>query len=249
MLRQGTLPSVAYAFNTSGSIVNVGHSWGSQLTYGLSSLHPNVTDAVVLTGFSTNGSFANGLTASTNSEIASLNQPLRFGSGSVSAQNQSRTLSSLTSILASSAFDLTPSQQADLLRSTTLWDIVSGLPSTPSFPSSPQNLSSGYLTWASSFGNQYNFLHPPGIDPMILPYSESTKQPYTMGELLTTGNISPASPIAAFTGPVLIINGVEDSIFCGGDCLSSITGQPNGTTILNEARKNSQGRGLSRTSR
>ena len=73
---------------------------------------------------------------------------------------------------------------------------------------------------------------------MILPYSESTKQPYTMGELLTLGNLAPASPIAAFTGPVLVVDGVEDSVMCGGDCLSSITGQPNGPTILDEARRN-----------
>lgn len=32
--------------------VHVGHSFGSLMTYGLSSKYPNITDAIVLTGFS-----------------------------------------------------------------------------------------------------------------------------------------------------------------------------------------------------
>lgn len=59
-----------------------------------------------------------------------------------------------------------------------------------------------------------------------------------MGELLTLSNLAPASPISAFTGPMLIVNGVKDSGMCGGDYLSSITGQPNAPTILDEASTN-----------
>ena len=145
------------------------------------------------------------------------------------------TIAELARLVASLPLNLTPAQQADLLRSTTLWDLISGLPSTPSFPTTPQNLPSGYLTWASAWGNQYVFFYPPGADPGILPYSESTKQPYTIGELLTLGNLAPALGISAFTGPVLVVDGVEDSVFCGGDCLASITGEPNGTSILDAA--------------
>lgn len=38
-------------------IVHVGHSFGSIMTYGLSSMYPNATDAIVLTGFSQVPSF------------------------------------------------------------------------------------------------------------------------------------------------------------------------------------------------
>lgn len=81
---------------------------------------------------------------------------------------------------------------------------------------------------------------------MMLPYSESTKQPSTMGELLTLVNLGPASRIAVFTGPVLVVDEVEGGITCGGDCLLSIIGQSNGTTSVDEARICFQKRARSR---
>ena len=72
----------------------------------------------------------------------------------------------------------------------------------------------------------------------MLLYTESTKQTYAIGELLTSSNFAPASPIASFTGPMIVVDGVEDGIFCGGNQLSSITAQPNGPAILDGAKKN-----------
>lgn len=60
----------------------------------------------------------------------------------------------------------------------------------------------------------------------MLPYTESTKQTYIIRKLLTSGNLAPASPIASFTGPVIVVDGGEDGIFCGDNWLWSITAQP-----------------------
>jgi pimeloyl-ACP methyl ester carboxylesterase len=56
LLKKGTLPG---AEGTKFSkAVNVGHSFGSAETFALTVLYPDVTDGIVLTGFSLNGSYA-----------------------------------------------------------------------------------------------------------------------------------------------------------------------------------------------
>jgi hypothetical protein len=45
----------------------------------------------------------------------------------------------------------------------------------------------------------------------MLPYTESTKPTSTIGELLTSSNLAPASLIASFAGPVIVVDGVERS--------------------------------------
>lgn len=144
---------------TPQKIAHVGHSFGSELTMGLSVMAPNLTDAVVLTGFSYNSSFQPQAFASFNSQLAKLNQPDRFG-------------------------DLDP----------------------------------GFLTWINNQSNQFAFLYPSGFEPSILTFSESTKYPYTVGEILTQGGGSIAKE---FKGSVLVLTGVEDAIFCGGNCYST----------------------------
>ncbi|KAF5129786.1 hypothetical protein E5D57_006117 [Metarhizium anisopliae] len=47
--RGGQLRGVAHKFNKT---VHLGHSFGSAMTYALTALHPDITDAIVLTGFS-----------------------------------------------------------------------------------------------------------------------------------------------------------------------------------------------------
>ena len=54
MLRNGTFPNVNHTFT---KVVHVGHSFGSAQTYSLANMYPNITDAIVLTGFSMNSSF------------------------------------------------------------------------------------------------------------------------------------------------------------------------------------------------
>lgn len=56
MLREGKCPGAKDA--KFDKIVNVGHSFGSAQTFTLALLYPEVTDGIVLTGFSQNGSFA-----------------------------------------------------------------------------------------------------------------------------------------------------------------------------------------------
>ena len=100
-----------------------------------------------------------------------------------------------------------------------------------------RNLPSGYLTWANATSNEETFLDPGFFDPAILQFSESTKQPFTTGEVLTLGGSPPTVP--HFKGPVQVLVGGEswtkicvslltlptnrlytdqDFIFCGGDC-------------------------------
>lgn len=53
-LRNGSIAGIP-AYNTT---VHIGHSFGSQHTYTLTAMYPNITDGIGLTGFSQNGSFA-----------------------------------------------------------------------------------------------------------------------------------------------------------------------------------------------
>lgn len=53
MLRAGTLPGISTAFSR---VIHVGHSFGALLTFQLSLMYPSDPDAVILTGFSANGS-------------------------------------------------------------------------------------------------------------------------------------------------------------------------------------------------
>ncbi|KAM3076375.1 hypothetical protein ACMFMG_007195 [Clarireedia jacksonii] len=80
----------------------------------------------------------------------------------------------------------------------------------------------GYLTWANIGANQFAFLAPPYYNPLIGEYTERNKQPFTTGEILTLGSQPSSAP--DFTGPVLVLTGNEDEIFCGGDC-SATDGQ------------------------
>ncbi|TGO12115.1 hypothetical protein BTUL_0094g00270 [Botrytis tulipae] len=76
MLRNGTFPS---AMNTSYSrIVHIGHSFGSAQTYALANMYPNITDGIVLTGFTMNSSFVSSFAAGGNFQQAQENQPSRF---------------------------------------------------------------------------------------------------------------------------------------------------------------------------
>lgn len=94
----------------------------------------------------------------------------------------------------------------------------------------------GYLTNTDASSNQYLFFLPGYFDPMLLLFTEETKQPVTPGELLTQGSLPMAN---AYAGPVLVITGCESDLdafkekimlisfpandlpFCGGDCLAT----------------------------
>ena len=51
---------------------------------------------------------------------------------------------------------------------------------------------------------------------IVLELQYSQKETNTFGELLTLGGI--ATPAPGFTGPIDILLGQNDFVFCGGDC-------------------------------
>ena len=141
MFREGKFPGVSTAFD---KIVHVGHSFGSAQTYALVAMYPNVSDGIVLTGFSMNASFVGYFFAGANFVEANENTP----------------------------------RLAD-------------------YPN-------GYLISSDIEANQYLFFYPGYFDPNILVLAENTKQPVTVGELLTLGS---APMMNSFTGPVMVITG------------------------------------------
>ncbi|KAK3117589.1 hypothetical protein LTR53_000914 [Teratosphaeriaceae sp. CCFEE 6253] len=79
------------------------------------------------------------------------------------------------------------------------------------------NCSTGSLTWPDELANQFSFLTYPYFDPAVLAYTEAHKYPFSLGEILTGSVMS--FNASAFTGPVLMISGDTDLIFCGSDCV------------------------------
>ncbi|KAI9648420.1 hypothetical protein NHQ30_003054 [Ciborinia camelliae] len=76
MLRNGTFPSAAgKSYNR---VVHIGHSFGSAQTYALANLYPNISDGIVLTGFTMKSSFLGYFAAGGNFQQAQENQPARF---------------------------------------------------------------------------------------------------------------------------------------------------------------------------
>jgi pimeloyl-ACP methyl ester carboxylesterase len=176
MLRNGTFPGVNHTFS---KVVHVGHSFGSAQTYALASMYPNITDGLVLTGFSMNESFVNPFIAGGNFQQANRNQPLRFGN--ITGTQAQNVLSMYAEPLASyiSPFDLT------------------------SLPA-PQALPNGYLVTSNIEANKLQFFKPHYYDPAILELAERTKQLVTEGELLTLASLPMRNK---FAGPVMVIDG------------------------------------------
>jgi pimeloyl-ACP methyl ester carboxylesterase len=181
-------------------VVHVGHSFGSLLTFALISFFPTVSDGAILTGFSGATQFLPITLAGWDFVSAAANQPLRFGSASPSILNKIVNLKASVAELVK--FDL-----LDLVAAP-----AKGEKQTP--------LPSGYLTWGNLGANQFTFLTPPFYDPAFATVLEQTKQPVTMGELLTIG-AAPPFGAQEFAGPVLVLTGQFDQIFCGGDCLAT----------------------------
>ena len=213
MLRNGTFPTVPVAFQ---KIVTVGHSFGSIQTYSLSALHPEAQDGIVLTGFSGDTAYLNAAIAAWNLHLARLNQPYRFGDArnraTPSGFDRSINLYTLT-YQALKGIGLSDAEIQQELTTTEYGNILtlSNATSTPD----PQNLPAGYLTWPDFSSNQYTFFYPGYFDLGLGLQIEATKQPVTTGELLTLASF-PAG--TSFTGPVQVVTGEKDAIFCGGDC-------------------------------
>ncbi|KAI4184799.1 MAG: hypothetical protein L6R41_004498 [Letrouitia leprolyta] len=77
-------------------------------------------------------------------------------------------------------------------------------------------LPNGYLVQPNQQSIQFPYFRFPNIDPQILAIALGNKQTQTFGELFTLGSIVAPSP--QFHGPVDVLLGENDLVFCGGDC-------------------------------
>ena len=124
-----------------------------------------------------NGSFVPFFASGGDFIQANKNQPFRFGSVNMDAAESLLNMFSAT-------------------------DFVAGL----ELPTQPLNYPNGYLTNSNANSAQYLFLLPKFFDPALGIFGENTKQPVTLGELLTL----PSLPMTnAYAGPVLVITGCK----------------------------------------
>lgn len=178
MLRAGTFPMVNHTFTR---VVHAGHSFGSAQTYLIAAQYPNITDGIILTGFSMNSSFVSSFAAGGNFQLAAENQPLRFANiTGIEVQN-------VLSMYAGSALDVIA--PIDL----------TALPKSYMLPP-------GYMITSNAEANKYQFLKPHFYDPAILDVVERTKQPVTQGELLSLGALPMMN---MFSKPVMVITGCK----------------------------------------
>lgn len=180
MLREGTFPGVDIAFDT---VVHIGHSFGSLQSFVLTALYPDISDAIVLTGFSSNGSFLDVWMAGCDFQIARNNQPSRLGSYLWGA--------ALQVIAAETPFE----------------DLLAGIEIEAAWESF--NYGSGYLVTRNRDSLQFGFLAGEHFDPSILHYAENIKQPTTVGELLTLRSMPAES---TFSGPVMVLTGGKSEL-------------------------------------
>ena len=182
-----------------------------------------------------NASFAPFFAAGADFQQANLNQPFRFGNVTTAELSSLINLSNLN--LASPATEASINMYG-------LTNYVAGL--TPMV--SRVEYVNGYLANSNVNSQQYLFFLPGFFDTQLVYAGELTKQPVTVGELLT---LSSVPMVNAFAGPVLIITGCEsptipprtslmscaanDLPYCGGNCLA--TGNPEVPSIPATAAK------------
>jgi len=64
--------------------------------------------------------------------------------------------------------------------------------------------------------NQLAFFRHPNFDSSLFTAIDSRKQTYTIGEIFTLTSV--IAPAVNFTGPIDVVLGENDFIFCQGDC-------------------------------
>lgn len=221
-LRRGEISEVNQSYS---KVVHVGHSFGSVQTFWLSAIYPNSTDGVILTGYSAASQFLPYIVAGWDLHSARLNQPLRFGNASnqmvKEIAKQYGVNSSLVPIiqegLNSTGINITSTDISDILSTTELLDLITGYNKSVV----QYNYPSGYMASSDATALQYAFLYPDHYDTALALVGEQTKQPVTIGELLTIGGAPMMSP---FMGPVLVFTGEHDVPFCGGNCFAQLPG-------------------------
>ncbi|KAL9109463.1 MAG: hypothetical protein Q9187_008161 [Circinaria calcarea] len=83
-------------------------------------------------------------------------------------------------------------------------------------PSRFAGLPNGYLVTDTLISNQFVNARFPHFDPTLLAKADTNKQTFTLGEIFTFANGIDPSP--SFTGPVDVVDGANDFLFCQGDC-------------------------------
>ncbi|MCJ1400308.1 hypothetical protein MMC11_003513 [Xylographa trunciseda] len=89
------------------------------------------------------------------------------------------------------------------------------------FTGQDAQLDNGYISWPDVYANINTFFKAPNYDFAAAVYSEATKRPFGYLELLTASTVF-SFPTPKFTGPVLLISGENDFIFCDGYCTDVI---------------------------
>ena len=217
MLRNGKIPCISQPYK---KVIHVGHSFGSVQSFWLSALYPNSTDGVILTGFGAASQFLPYVVAGWNLHSARLNQPLRLGNGTshgIRSKLVKGIIDSIEVAIKVSGVQLTSNDVWNELATTEVLDLVTGYNETVI----SYNYPSGYIASSDLTSLQYAFLNPGNYDLGLALDAEKTKQPLTIGELLTLGSAPHSS---SFTGPVLVVTGEHDVPFCGGNCYGGIKG-------------------------
>ena len=170
------------------------HSFGSGQTYTLVNQYPSISDAIILTGFSLNSSFLPLFVAGADFVLANKNQPFRLGNIDTDIA---------ASLLSTDAlYNITTGAAASLIETYGLTDYFVGLEG----PVQPLNYPNGYLTNSNANAAQFLFFLPKFFDPAIGLFAESTKQPVTLGELLTITSLPTTN---TYAGPVLVLTGCK----------------------------------------
>ncbi|KAE8447325.1 hypothetical protein EG329_010883 [Mollisiaceae sp. DMI_Dod_QoI] len=79
-----------------------------------------------------------------------------------------------------------------------------------------RQLDGGWVTWVDIWANVNTFFKAPFYDQKVVEYAEANKQPFALMEVISLSITDLHSP--NFTGPVLVMSGEFDLIFCNGDC-------------------------------
>lgn len=106
------------------------------------------------------------------------------------------------------------------------------------FPDRLGNKSDIWLATGSNAWDMLGFLYAPYYSEASFDLARSTEQAVTVGSLFTVGAVGGPS---SFSGPVQVVNGAKDFVFCSSNCWAGPNGTdiPSGVKMLYPHAKNS----------
>ncbi|KZP10712.1 alpha beta-hydrolase [Athelia psychrophila] len=81
---------------------------------------------------------------------------------------------------------------------------------------SKSELTNGYLVSLAPQTNQFNFYYFPAYTQAAFEYARAREQPVSQAVLITLNDI--IQPATSFKGPVHVVTGAKDFVFCLGNC-------------------------------